>query len=93
MISSFRERPLALFVLAALAPFTVAVAAACTWALRALAGWKGYGDEVVLPTIVLLLVALTVHLIMLGLLAEAALARSRLASTDGGSPFELEIRT
>jgi hypothetical protein len=39
---------------------------------------------------VLLLVALTVHLVMLGLLAEAALAKSRLASADGDSPFELE---
>ena len=90
MISSFRERPLVLFVLAALAPFSVAMVAMGTWVFRALRGWNGYGAEVVLPTVVLLLVALTVHLIMLGLLAEAALAKSRLASIDGESPFELE---
>lgn len=90
MISSFRERPLVMFALAALAPLALAIGAAATWGLRALAGWKGYDDEVVLPTIVLLLVALTVHLVMLGLLAEAALAKSRLASADGDSPFELE---
>lgn len=90
MISSFRERPLLLFALAALAPLTLGIGAALLWALRAFAGWTGYGEEVVLPTIVLLLVALTVHLIMLGLLAEAALAKSRLASIYDDSPFDLE---
>jgi glycosyltransferase involved in cell wall biosynthesis len=83
MISSFRERPLLLFSLVGLAPFTLALGAALTWAVRTRAGWNGYEGEVVLPAIVLILVALTAYLIMLGLLAEVALAKSRIASDTG----------
>ena len=91
MISSFREQPLVLFALAALVSFTFALGAAALWAMRTSAGWNGYDEKVVLPGVAIILLTLSVHLIMLGLLAEVALAKSRLASADGDSPFDLEI--
>jgi glycosyltransferase involved in cell wall biosynthesis len=88
MISSFRERPLVLFALAALAPLAVACGVAAAWALRLHAGWAGYDELVVLPGVALMQVALTAYLVMLGLLAEVALAQSRLAR--GGEDASLD---
>ncbi|MEO7965737.1 MAG: glycosyltransferase family 2 protein [Gemmatimonadaceae bacterium] len=91
MISSFRERPLALFALFALAPLGFALATAVTWALRTYAGWNGYDERVVLPGVAMMLMALSAYLLMLGLLAEVALAKSRLASAHSDSSFDVEV--
>jgi glycosyltransferase involved in cell wall biosynthesis len=91
MISSFRERPLVLFALAALVPLLASVLVATAWALRLRADWVGYDEFVVLPGIALVLVALSAYLVMLGLLAETALAQSRLAAGVDEPALELEV--
>jgi glycosyltransferase involved in cell wall biosynthesis len=91
MISSFRERPLLLFALAALVPLLGGLGVASAWALRFRAEWAGYDEVVVLPGVALMLVALTAYLVMLGLLAETALAQSRLANGADEPSLELEV--
>jgi glycosyltransferase involved in cell wall biosynthesis len=91
MISSFRERPLLLFALAALLPLLGGLGVASAWALRFRAEWAGYDEVVVLPGVALMLVALTAYLVMLGLLAETALAQSRLANGADEPSLELEV--
>lgn len=79
MISSFRERPLALFVTAAVAPFGVAILLGIVWGMRIGADWHEYDRLIVLPSIALVSLACAAFLVMLGLLAEIALSKSRMA--------------
>jgi hypothetical protein len=86
MISSFRERPLALFALAALVPLFAATLVGGAWTYGVMVGWGWRHEGVyVLPGTALILIAFAVHLVMLGLLAEQwLLARTsaRAASHD-----------
>ena len=73
MISSFRERPLGLFSRAALGTAVAALAVLAVWLHSITTYWVQPDGAYVLPTVVLLLVALAFYLLMLGLIAEVAL--------------------
>lgn len=78
MISSFREAPLALFVLASVTPFALATLVGVSWLQRWTLNLGEHREVVTMPAVALILFALAVYLIMLGLLAEVALAESRM---------------
>lgn len=82
MIASFRERPLALFGAGALAALGLALG----FAGLALAASMRFRTEVanayVLPSVALLFVMLACYLVMLGLVGEVALRRSRLTRPE-----------
>lgn len=78
MISWFRERPLLLFGTGALAALVPALGFGVA-SVVALAGDSGVTDTFVLPAAALLWVMLACYLVMLGLVAQAFLHRSRSA--------------
>lgn len=77
MISSFRERPLTLFAMASLLPLAVALILGGSWLFGALQEWDDHTYVYVLPGSALVLFAFFAHLVMLGLLAEVTLSKSR----------------
>jgi len=83
MIRSFRERPLVLFAMGALAAAALGVAftvgAAMTYAAS-----DNRLPTVVLPAVASLWLALSFYLIMLGLIAETALGNARAEGADLG---------
>jgi len=92
MISSFRERPLALFALAALVPLLAATLVGGAWTYGVMVGWGWRHEGVyVLPGTALILLAFAVHLVMLGLLAEQwLLARTSTRTSARAAPDESE---
>jgi glycosyltransferase involved in cell wall biosynthesis len=78
MISSFRESPLALFVLAAVVPLLAAALVGASWLQRWMLNLGEHREVVTMPAVTLILFALAAYLVMLGLLAEVALAESRM---------------
>ena len=77
MISSFRERPLALFAVSA----AVALVLAACFAVAAVIAIRNFGPEkanaLVFPAVALVWLGLASYLIMLGLIAEVALRQER----------------
>jgi glycosyltransferase involved in cell wall biosynthesis len=82
MISSFRERPLALFQIGAV--FSLALGLATTGlAVRALgAANRDVANAYILPSTALLFLILACYLVMLGLLGEVALRRVRQSAAE-----------
>lgn len=78
MISSFREAPLALFVFASLLPLAGATLVGASWLQRWVLGLGEHREVITMPAVSLILFALAVYMVMLGLLAEVALAESRM---------------
>lgn len=78
MISSFREAPLALFVIASVVPFLGAAIVGASWLHRWILDLGEHREVITLPAVTLILFALGVYLVMLGLLAEVALAEARM---------------
>ena len=82
MISSFRERPLALFAVGA----AVATALAVAFAVAAVIAIRNFGPEkanaLVLPGVTLVWLGLACYLMMLGLIAEVALWQQRRVHDD-----------
>jgi glycosyltransferase involved in cell wall biosynthesis len=86
MIASFRESPLAMFGLGAVASGVVAVAFAAGWLLSFAQGTgpleSAPMNAYVFPGSALLCIALAVFLTMLGLIAEEALQKARFEERD-----------
>lgn len=78
MISSFRETPLALFVFASIVPLLTSAVVGASWLHRWMLNLGEHREVVTMPAVALILFALAAYLVMLGLLAEVALAESRM---------------
>lgn len=78
MISSFRETPLALFVFASIVPLVTSAVVGASWLHRWMLNLGEHREVVTMPAVALILFALAAYLVMLGLLAEVALAESRM---------------
>lgn len=84
MISSFREAPLALFAIASVVPLAGSVIVGFSWLDRWSQHLGDHREVITMPAVTLILFALAVYLVMLGLLAEVALAESRLTVKPRG---------
>ena len=83
MITSFRERPLTLFGGGALASVAMGMVVVFEW-LDSIATYDVQVQRAyVLPTVALLWITLACYLLMLGLIAEVALQKSRQEEQDG----------
>ncbi|HEU4648662.1 MAG TPA: glycosyltransferase family 2 protein [Gemmatimonadales bacterium] len=89
MISSFRERPLALFGIGAALSLTFGLGATGLAARAFGAENPDVADAYVLPAVALLFMMLACYLVMLGLLGEVALRRAR-QSHDEPLPIAVE---
>lgn len=78
MISSFRETPLALFVFASIVPLVSSAVVGASWLQRWMLNLGDHREVVTMPAVALILFAMAAYLVMLGLLAEVALAESRM---------------
>ena len=87
MISSFRERPLGMLSVAAVAALLLGMLAAgraiVKWSSLSLAAAETY----VVPTVAALFLMLALYLVMLGLIGEVVLRRAR----GPGGPFEWQV--
>ena len=83
MITSFREQPLTLFGSGALGSVAMGLVVVFTW-LDSIATYDVQVQRAyVLPTVALLWITLACYLLMLGLIAEVALQKSRQEEQDG----------
>ena len=82
MIASFRERPLALFGTGALAALGLALGCAGLAVAASMRFRAEVANAYVLPSVALLFVMLACYLVMLGLVGEVALRRSRLTRPE-----------
>jgi glycosyltransferase involved in cell wall biosynthesis len=82
MISSFRERPLALFGIGAASSLAFGMGATVLAARAFGAENPDVADAYVLPSVALLFVMLACYLVMLGLVGEVALRRARQANDE-----------
>jgi glycosyltransferase involved in cell wall biosynthesis len=82
MIASFRERPLALFGTGALAALGLALGFAGLAVAASMRFRTEVANAYVLPSVALLFVMLACYLVMLGLVGEVALRRSRLTRPE-----------
>jgi glycosyltransferase involved in cell wall biosynthesis len=82
MISSFRERPLALFGIGAASSLAFGIGATVLAARAFGAENPDVADAYVLPSVALLFVMLACYLVMLGLVGEVALRRARQANDE-----------
>lgn len=87
MISSFRERPLSLFGRGAAGAVAAGIVVLIAW-LDSIATYDvQHARAYVLPTVALLWITLACYLLMLGLIAEVALQKSREEERDGLRPW------
>ena len=88
MISTFRERPLGMLSVAAVAAMLLGMLAAgraiVKWSSLSLAAAETY----VVPTVAALFLMLALYLVMLGLIGEVVLRRAR----GPGGPFQWQVR-
>jgi glycosyltransferase involved in cell wall biosynthesis len=89
MISSFRERPLALFGIGAASSLAFGIGATVLAARAFGAENPDVADAYVLPSVALLFVMLACYLVMLGLVGEMALRRAR-QTNDEPLPIAVE---
>jgi glycosyltransferase involved in cell wall biosynthesis len=89
MISSFRERPLALFGIGAASALAFGLGATVLAARAFGAENPNVADAYVLPSVALLFVMLACYLVMLGLVGEVALRRAR-QTNDEPLPIAVE---